>query len=226
MKNQLILLFFAFFTTSINAQEANMFSFHAGLEVSADKVNSHKLIEKPIFWNYGIVGELQIKNCWFVHLNVSYSNRNYEEVHEETITFWERRYGGTASYSSQVDEQLIELENLAKYQFLNHRKWSPFVGLGYALQFSKVKMDERTIDHGDILREHLIDREVSNINPGIYAVIGLNVEIVESLNLIVDIGHKSYFNQTIGVSGYPFDEKISKRQNSTIISLGMLYKIK
>jgi hypothetical protein len=210
-----------------NSQESNNFSFLAGLEVTAENIRSPKLSEKPIFWNYGLITELHIKNNWVIHLNISHSIRKYE-TRQGGLIFESDLFNGTSSYYlSTVEEKLVEIENYAKYKFLN-KKISPFIGIGYAIQFPYSVSGERKIVYGDGTIGNLKDPEEFDIktNYGLYTNLGLNYAIIDRLVLVFDLGHKWYFNSNLIVYGFPKLEESPNRHNSFVLSLGVLYKLK
>lgn len=227
MKNTLTIILVITFSTLGISQESNKISFLAGLEVTAENIRSPKLNEKPVFWNYGLISELQIKQNWVIHLNISHSIRKYE-TKQGGLIFGSDLFNGTSSfYLSTVEEKLVEIENFVKYQFLR-RKLSPFIGAGYAIQFPYSVNGERKIVHGDGTIEDLNDPEdlVSKSNFGIYANLGLSYEFVNRLVLVFDFGHKWWFNSNLVVYGLPKLEESPNRHNSFVLSLGLLYRLK
>ena len=227
MKITLTFILLITFSTLGISQESDNFSFRAGIEVTAERIRSPKLNEKPTFWNYGLATEFQIKQNWIIHLNISHSIRNYETKQSGLIFLSDIMNGTTSYYSSNVDEKLIEIENYLKYQFLR-KKLSPFVGFGYAIQFPYSVNGERKIIHSDGTIENLSNPEdlISKNNFGLYANLGLNYEFVDRLILIFDFGHKWYFNSNLVVYGFPKLEESRNRHNSFILSLGLLYRLK
>lgn len=209
------------------SQESANFSFHAGIEVTADNVRSPKLNGHPFFWNYGLVSEFTLNQKWIIHLNISHSIRNYEERKDGLLTGSDILNGTTSYYSSLVEEKLVEIENLLKYQFLD-KKLSPFLGLGYAIQFPYSVIGERKLVHSDGTVENLSSpgELTSKSNFGIYSVAGVSYSVIEKLNITFDFGYKLYFGSNLTTYGFPHVNEAPNRHNSLIFSLGILYKLK
>ncbi len=143
------------------------------------------------------------------------------------------RYGISASYSSSVKEKQFEVENLIKYQFLSQKNISPFLGIGYAIQFPYCLEGERTIVHDDELgifdgEESLgFPGELSSyINFGLYSNLGVNFSFFQRIDFVIDLGYKWYFGSNLSIYGYPHPDEPSNRHDSLNFNFGILYEIK